>query len=245
MGKPSILASANPVNSKYDTRRSVVENINLSPTLLSRFDLIYLILDNNTEDVDRQLAHHLCALYAPEHARTKKDPPISRELLAQYISYARTAVFPRLSDAAGLELTSCYLHFRRQGADGTGKSLSATPRQLESLIRLSESLARMQLSNVVTADHVKEAARLIQVATYTTVVDPLTGRIDFDQLNRGTSGAARDRRNCLENAIIEMLTRETAGLDKDSLLQRIEGAIFGGQSETSTELYSTMKSLFT
>ena len=60
-----ILASANPIDSKYDPTRSVVENINLTPTLLSRFDLIYLILDRPNERTDRQLATHLLALYQP------------------------------------------------------------------------------------------------------------------------------------------------------------------------------------
>ena len=63
--RTSILASANPIDSKYDPNKSVVANINLSPTLLSRFDLIYLILDRPNERTDRLLAEHLLALYQP------------------------------------------------------------------------------------------------------------------------------------------------------------------------------------
>lgn len=63
--RTSILASANPVESRYNARLSVVENIKLPPTLLSRFDLIYLILDNPNADSDRRLAKHLVSLYYP------------------------------------------------------------------------------------------------------------------------------------------------------------------------------------
>ena len=63
--RTSILASANPVESRYNPRLSVVENIKLPPTLLSRFDLIYLILDNPNADSDRRLAKHLVSLYYP------------------------------------------------------------------------------------------------------------------------------------------------------------------------------------
>jgi DNA replicative helicase MCM subunit Mcm2 (Cdc46/Mcm family) len=66
--RTSILASANPVDSRYNPRLSVVENIQLPPTLLSRFDLIYLVLDSPDEDKDRRLARHLISLYYEEPA---------------------------------------------------------------------------------------------------------------------------------------------------------------------------------
>ena len=62
--RTAILAAANPVHSKYDPKLSVVENIQLPPTLLSRFDLIYLILDKATEASDRRLANHIVSLYS-------------------------------------------------------------------------------------------------------------------------------------------------------------------------------------
>uniref|UniRef100_A0A7S2VUC0 DNA replication licensing factor MCM4 n=1 Tax=Lankesteria abbotti TaxID=340204 RepID=A0A7S2VUC0_9APIC len=234
--RTAILASANPIASKYDIRRSVVENINLPPTLLSRFDLIYLILDNNNEDVDRQLATHLCSLYAPLDIRQtgRQIRPIPREMLAQYISYARSTCCPILTEPAGQELASTYLNFRRRGADGSGKSLSATPRQLESLIRLSEALARMQLSDAVTVNHVKEAARLIQVATYNAIVDPLTGRIDFEQLNRGVSESARERSEVLEKNITELLSAEAGGMEKEALVKMVESQLFGSDGGASS-----------
>jgi DNA replication licensing factor MCM4 len=90
--RTSILASANPLESRYNPNLSVVENIKLPPTLLSRFDLIYLILDSPNADQDRRLAQHLVGLYyeTPNVVR----PPLDTELLRDYIDYARENIKP-------------------------------------------------------------------------------------------------------------------------------------------------------
>ena len=62
--RTAILAAANPVQSKYNPQMSVVDNIQLPPTLLSRFDMIYLILDKESEIMDRRLANHIVSLYS-------------------------------------------------------------------------------------------------------------------------------------------------------------------------------------
>lgn len=77
--RTSILASANPIGSKYNPDLSVIQNIDLPPTLLSRFDLVYLMLDKVDERSDRQLAHHLARMYledAPENAAPFEILPI-------------------------------------------------------------------------------------------------------------------------------------------------------------------------
>ena len=108
--------------------------------------------------------------------------------LTEYISYARANVHPKISDAAAALLVRGYQDMRSLGrrAGGGGKKIiTATPRQLESLIRLSEALARMRLSATVDEEHVKEAIRLMSVATQTAATDPTTGAIDMDQITTG------------------------------------------------------------
>ena len=79
--RTSILAAANPVKSRYDPKLSVMENLQLPPTLLSRFDLIYLILDNPTFESDRDLARHLVSLYSNSTEQTSRKAPIDKKLL--------------------------------------------------------------------------------------------------------------------------------------------------------------------
>eukprot|EP00923_Selenidium_pygospionis_P031522 GHVN01055854.1.p1 GENE.GHVN01055854.1~~GHVN01055854.1.p1 ORF type:complete len:807 (+),score=137.91 GHVN01055854.1:40-2460(+) len=221
--RASILACANPINSRYDQSASVVENLNLAPSLLSRFDLIYLLLDKNDPVTDANLARHVCALYAPGSTYATVAP-VQRDLFTAYVSYARSTCQPRLSNEASHELVEVYLSFRSRGGSAVGKSksVSATPRQLEALIRLSEALARMRLDNVVRVPDIREAARLIDVATYTAIVDPTTGRIDFDQLNTGIGEAARHRRETVMGGIVSTLASEANGMNKENLVRKLE-----------------------
>ncbi len=69
--RTAILAAANPINSKYNVKKSVVENINLNPSLLSRFDLIYIVLDRPNESYDKKLASHILDIYSNKPSKTK------------------------------------------------------------------------------------------------------------------------------------------------------------------------------
>lgn len=206
--RTSILASANPLESRYNPNLSVVENIRLPPTLLSRFDLIYLILDSPNVDQDRQLAQHLVGLYHAVPSVTK--PPLETDLLKDYIDYAREHIHPALSDDAVDQLLASYLELRNPpggniGNNGT-RTISATPRQLESLIRTSEGLAKMRYSPIVTSEDAKEAVRLLKVATQAAATDPRTGRIDMDMINTGRSVLDRELEEGIYIGLKEYLT---------------------------------------
>ena len=203
--RTSILASANPVESRYNPQLSVVDNIKLPPTLLSRFDLIYLILDTPDEDADRRLAQHLVGLYY--ETPNIVQAPMDHALLRDYIAYARENIFPEISDRAMTALITAYVNMRNAGSRGNGsRTITATPRQLESLIRLSEALAKMRYSTLVEKSDVDEAVRLMQVATQTAATDPRTGRIDMDMITTGRTSANREMEESLNVTIKELLS---------------------------------------
>lgn len=205
--RTSILASANPVESRYNPQMSVVDNIKLPPTLLSRFDLIYLILDAPNVENDRRLAQHLVGLYY--ETPNVVQPPMDQSLLRDYIAHARNSTHPELSDLATRELISAYLAMRRLGASSSGnngsKTISATPRQLESLVRLSEAIAKMRLSTEVTRSDVREAVRLMKVATQAAATDPRTGKIDMNMITTGMSTENRKLEEALSLSLKELL----------------------------------------
>lgn len=159
--RTSILAAANPVESRYNPNLTIVQNIRLMPTLLSRFDLIYILRDISDDERDRRLAEHLISFYQ-EDSEEIEETAIPMKLLTKYISYAKRNIRPTISDAASDKMKYAYLHLRQIGTDKS--KISATTRQLESLIRLSEALAKMRLSSIVEAKDVDEALRLIQSA---------------------------------------------------------------------------------
>ena len=170
--RASIFAAANPVDSRYNPKLSVVENIQLPPTLLSRFDLIYLILDHADRDADRRLAQHIVKLYeAPTtNGEAEAAAPVAgaadERFLRDYVAYARHRVHPELADEARQELIDAYVRMRGGGSSrpNRGRSITATPRQLEGMIRIAEALARMRLETRVVRADVLEAVRLMQVS---------------------------------------------------------------------------------
>ena len=189
--RTAILAAANPTDSKYNPLLSVVDNIKLPPTLLSRFDLIYVMLDKHNEVSDRRLANHIVSLYGEKSESGSEQEllhGITREFLTNYITYGRKFVNPVLHDSVVNDLINYYVEMRRIG---TKKTITATPRQLESLIRLSEAHARMRLSEWVEKADIEEAVRLIKVATHQAATDPFTGLIDMDLIATGITSASR------------------------------------------------------
>lgn len=107
---------------------------------------------------------------------------------------------------------------------GSSKRIvTATPRQLESLIRLSEAIAKIRSSEVVTRDDVDEAVRLMHVATQKTATDPRTGRIDMDMITTGTSARERETIENLKQAVQEILELKKQSGGKSFSLHDIIG----------------------
>jgi len=151
--KVAILASANPAGSRYNNQMSILENIKLLLVLLSRFDLIYLMVDRHDISYDKELARHLVSFFW-KLAPLKITKNIDLNTLRDYIVFAKTKCFPIISDLASFVLVKSYL-FNRENF-----SRLVTPRYLESLIRLSEALAKIKLSKFVTKENAYEALRL-------------------------------------------------------------------------------------
>ena len=93
---------------------------------------------------------------------------------------------------------------RKLGEDirASDRRITATTRQLESMIRLSEAHAKMKLSDIVTGNDVKEASRLIRSAIAEYATDPATGRIDMDLINTGRTSSERKKSHDLQRAIL-------------------------------------------
>ncbi|KAG9441779.1 hypothetical protein H6P81_017633 [Aristolochia fimbriata] len=225
--RTSVLACANPSGSRYNPRMSVIDNIHLPPTLLSRFDLIYLVLDKADEQTDRRLAKHIVALHF-QNPETSFEDVLDLQTLISYISYARKHIRPQLSDEAAEELTRGYVEMRKRGnfPGSSKKVITATPRQIESLIRLSEALARIRFSEWVELADVHEAFRLLEVALQQSATDHSTGTIDMDLITTGVSASERMRR--------ENILAATRSL----IMEKMQ---IGGSSTRLLELLEAMK----
>ncbi|KAK1794854.1 hypothetical protein P4O66_010049, partial [Electrophorus voltai] len=200
--RTSILAAANPVESQWNPKKTTIENIQLPHTLLSRFDLIFLMLDPQDEAYDRRLAHHLVALYYQSEEQVEEEY-LDMAVLKDYIAYARTCVSPRLSEEASQALIEAYVDMRKIGS-GRGM-VSAYPRQLESLIRLAEAHAKVRFSDKVETIDVEEAKRLHREALKQSATDPRTGFVDISILTTGMSATARKRKEEVAQALKKLI----------------------------------------
>ncbi|CCI44359.1 unnamed protein product [Albugo candida] len=163
--RTSILAAANPYNGRYDKTKTLKYNVNISAPIMSRFDLFFVVLDDCEETIDQRVAQHIVDTHMPADLRRRNTSTTaySEGDLKRYIKYART-LNPLITEETKQMMIACYRSLRENDVVSNGQSNIAyriTVRQLESMIRLSEALARMNLSEIVTVDHVEEAYRLL------------------------------------------------------------------------------------
>ncbi|XP_074593439.1 minichromosome maintenance 5 [Brevipalpus obovatus] len=166
----AVLAAANSVFGRWDDVRGD-QNIDFMPTILARFDMIFVIKDEHNERKDATLAKHVMDVHM--NAQTTIEDNVEGELslntLKKYISYCRSKCGPRLGKEAGAKLVETYVKMRNpEDMDDTQIRKSTIPltvRQLEAMVRISESLAKMELKPFVEDKHVEEAKRLFLVST--------------------------------------------------------------------------------
>ncbi|RYO80059.1 hypothetical protein DL762_007853 [Monosporascus cannonballus] len=159
--RTSILAAANPVGGRYNRKTTLRANINMSAPIMSRFDLFFVILDECSETVDRHLAEHIVSIHALRDSAV--EPEFGTECLQRYIRFART-FRPELTPEAREHLVNKYKELRADDAQGgVGRnSYRITVRQLESLIRLSEAIAKANCVEEITPAFVEEAYNLLR-----------------------------------------------------------------------------------
>ena len=189
--RTSILAAANPVGGRYNRKSTLRANINLSAPIMSRFDLFFVILDECNEAIDRHLASHIVNLHALRDDSI--TPEFSTEQLQRYIRFARTFK-PTFTPGAKKLLVEKYKELRANDSQGgVGRnSYRVTTRQLESLIRLSEAVAKANCVDDVSEAMVTEAANLLKMSIISVEKDDV--EVDDEEMN----GAVGDLSNATE-----------------------------------------------
>ncbi|GJP72404.1 hypothetical protein CLOP_g3140 [Closterium sp. NIES-67] len=160
--RTSILAAANPTGGRYDRSKPLRYNVALPPAILSRFDLVHVMLDTPDPVHDYSVARHILSVHQSRDRALQ--PEFSTLQLQKYIKFARS-IRPEISEDAKTRLVEAYVSLRRgDAAPGSRSSYRITVRQLEALVRLSEALARLHLDSQVKPAHVREAKRLLSTS---------------------------------------------------------------------------------
>lgn len=231
--RAAVLAAANPLLGRYDPYRTVAENINLPVTLLSRFDLTFVMRDIPEAARDSRLADHVLKL----HSGISSIPPIPADLLKKYIAYAKT-IKPKMTKEAIKALKDFYLNVRRKAAEVEGSPISISPRQLESLIRIAEARARAALRHEVTKEDA-EAAIMIMIKSLRQLGIDLTGKSpDIDILLTGKPKSQREKIAAIMSLIVEA-QRETGMVEESWLLKQLEN-VYGISNLEAKRLISQL-----
>jgi len=165
----AVVAVANPIEGRYDQQRTFSQNVNLSDPILSRFDLMCVLRDESDPIQDEMLAEHVICSHirshpdaTPEEKKLKPKTkhishltPISQDLLRKYIVYARQRVFPKMTDVDAEKLASFYSELRGEAFRTGGAPMTA--RHMDSLIRLAEANARIELRHHVNSRDIDNA----------------------------------------------------------------------------------------
>ncbi|KAK4711583.1 hypothetical protein R3W88_006096 [Solanum pinnatisectum] len=188
--RTSILAAANPTGGRYDKTKPLKYNVALPPAILSRFDLVYVMIDDPDDQTDYNIAHHIVRVH--QRRENPVDPPFSTAQVKRYIMYAKT-LKPKLSTEARELLVDSYVALRQDDtAPGSRVAYRMTVRQLEALIRLSEAIARCHLDNQVQPRHVQIAKKLLK----TSIISVESSEIDLSEFqNENPEDGVGDTQN--------------------------------------------------
>lgn len=244
--RTSILAAANPIGGRYDRGRTLKQNLTMSAPIMSRFDLFFVVLDECEEGADKNVARFIINVHRGMAGGGGSE--FSKGQLQRYIRLARR-VNPVIMPESRNLLVESYKRLRQ--ADATGGARSSyriTVRQLESLIRLSEALARLHLDEYVRPQYVREAVRLlrksiIHVETEDVVLNDEDDVEDGDEKDAdGDVEMEMDGENEGEQSIPEAMPNTRA--DEEGADQRTElppSGVVGDAAETGAQVSEVLK----
>jgi replicative DNA helicase Mcm len=234
--RTAILAAANPSLGRYDPYRTVAENIALPVTILSRFDLIFVLRDVPEKELDTKMTEHILDLHKTGVAPV--EPPIATDLFRKYISYAKN-VKPVLTKEALERLKDFYL-LMRSASEAEGTPVAITARQLESLVRVAEARARLALRKEVLAEDAETAVAIMKRSLEEVGIDVSSRKFDIDIIMTGKPKSVRDKLSIILG-LISSMEKETGMVEKTRLLERLQVEFDIGGSEAERLIGQMLK----
>jgi replicative DNA helicase Mcm len=230
----ALLGAANPKYGRFDMYGDIADQINMPPSLLSRFDLIFIMTDQPEQRRDLAIAEHILKAHSVgeliaqhrktpipgvteeyiEQQLTPVKPDIEPSLFRKYVAYAKRSCYPILSAEAKEALVVYYLKLR--GIAEPNKPVPVTARQLEALVRLAEASARIRLSNTIELTDAERVIHIVDACLRQIAYDARTGTFDIDKVVTGISKEKRDIVRVIKDAI-----RDIGGEGKRATIDQV------------------------
>ncbi|MEJ2267550.1 MAG: minichromosome maintenance protein MCM [Nanoarchaeota archaeon] len=187
----SVLAAANPKFGRFDPYQSIAQQIDLPPTLINRFDVIFTMRDIPNREQDERIATHVLH----EHQKRGAEMYIPRDLFRKYVAYAKQRIKPELSNEAVSEIKKFYVELRNKpvASESAMKPIPISARQLQALVRMSEASAKLRLSKVVTIEDAEKAIELMKYYLMQVGYDYESKTFDIDRISTGIPTSQRSK----------------------------------------------------
>lgn len=237
----SVLAAGNPKLGRFDPYSPIPQQINISPALLSRFDIIFILRDIPNKAQDEAIATHVLEEHQQEVIRDVIDPV----LLKKYVAFAQK-LKPKLTDEAAEEIKDFYVGLRNQSihSDSDVKPIPITARQLEAIIRLSESCARIRLSKNVERKDTKRAIKLLKYSLTQVGYDEETKTFDIDKITTGIASSKRGKIIALKEILSHLESKIGKLIPIEEIEQEIQDKMTKDELEEAINQLSKSGDIF-
>ena len=224
----AVLAAANPKFGRFDPHEMIAKQVNLAPSLLNRFDVLFILRDMPNKERDESIASHVLH----EHQQVFEKDIIGKDLLRKYIAFAKQKCHPVLSDEAVVKIKKFYVNLRNQPSMSGDviKPIPISARQLEALVRLAEATAKARLSKIVMEVDAQRAIDLMKYYMMQVGYDEETKSFDIDKI----SGNPASKRNKVF-IIKELLEQLESKLGKLIPVEEVEKEAEGKMSASELE----------
>lgn len=238
----SVLAAANPKFGRFDPSQPIAQQIDLPPTLINRFDIIFTLRDIPDRIKDEMIAEHVLN----EHRNEGEGMLVPRELFRKYVAYAKQRIKPELSDDAIKEIKDFYVELRNKpiASEGGLRPIPISARQLQALIRMSEACAKMRLSKKVTKDDARKSIELMKYYLMQVGYDYESKTFDIDRISGKFSASQRGKILNVRDIIIDLENKIGKMIPLEEIEKELEGKMDKDTIEEALNRLSTSGEIF-
>ncbi|MBU4086933.1 MAG: ATP-binding protein [Nanoarchaeota archaeon] len=238
----TVLAAGNPKFGRFDPYQTVASQIDIPPTLINRFDVVFIMKDIPDRARDEAIASHVLM----ENTEQRVAPIIDRDLFRKYIAYAKQKIHPKLTEPAIEEIKKFYVDLRNAQVSGEiqTRPLPISARQLDALIRMSEASAKSRLSQQVSRDDAKRGINLMKYYLMQVGYDYETKTFDIDRIATGVSTSQRGKIMLVKDTLNKLESRLGKLIPIEELRKELEGKIDGKDLEDSLDKLTISGDIF-
>ena len=238
----SVLAAANPKFGRFDPNQPIAQQIELPPTLINRFDIIFTLRDIPDREKDERIADHVLH----EHRKEGETMLIPRELFRKYVAYAKQRIRPELSDEAMEDIKNFYIELRNKpvAVESGLRPIPISARQLQALIRMAEASAKIRLSKTVSKQDTTNAIDIMKYYLMQVGYDYESKTFDIDRISGRFSNSQRGKIMLVRDTIVDLENRIGKMIPVEEIEKELEGKVTDSELEEAINKLRTSGDIF-